>query len=162
MLKEIDQAIEWLPMKSKVDVTRISKDAALALKARFCLFEGTWRRYHKMEGDTKFLQEAYNAAGELFIQSDYANNPEIILSKAYDPSLGKGNNLSRQIGVGETPLGVSKDCIDDYLCAETGLPITLCNCPGHSTHTGLLAELNNRDPRLLQTVCSPEAGEHTY
>ena len=184
MLRDIDQAIEWLPMKSKVDVTRISKDAALALKARFCLFEGTWRRYHKIEGDTKFLQEAYNAAGELmkseygyslfqgstpsqayhelFIQSDYANNPEIILSKAYDPSLGKGNNLSRQIGVGETPLGVSKDCIDDYLCAETGLPVTLCNCPGHTTHTGLLAELNNRDPRLLQTVCSPEAGEHTY
>lgn len=84
------------------------------------------------------------------------------MSKAYDPSLGKGNNLSRQIGVGETPLGVSKDCIDDYLCAETGLPVTLCNCPGHTTHTGLLAELNNRDPRLLQTVCSPETGEHTY
>ena len=41
MLRDIDQAIEWLPMKSKVDVTRISKDAALALKARFCLFEGT-------------------------------------------------------------------------------------------------------------------------
>ncbi|MCE6983142.1 RagB/SusD family nutrient uptake outer membrane protein, partial [Pseudomonas frederiksbergensis] len=70
MLRDIDQAIEWLPMKSKVDVTRISKDAALALKARFCLFEGTWRRYHKIEGDTKFLQEAYNAAGEL-MKSEY-------------------------------------------------------------------------------------------
>ena len=184
MLRDIDQAIAWLPAKSKVDVTRISKDAALALKARFCLFEGTWRRYHKIEGDAKFLEEAYNAAGELmkpeygyslfqgsspsqayhelFIQADYSNNPEIILSKAYDPGLGKGNNMSRQIGVGETPLGVSQDCVEDYLCATTGLPITRCNCPGHTTSTGLIASLSNRDPRLLQTICSPEAGEHAY
>ena len=184
MLECIDQAIAWLPLKSAVDVTRVSKDAALALKARFCLFEGTWRRYHKIDGDTKFLQEAYDAAGELmkgdygyslfqgsstsqvyhelFIQPDYANNPEIILSKAYDPSLGKGNNLSRQIGVGEVYIGVSQDCVDDYLCAKTGLPVTLCGCEGHTTHTTLIAELNNRDPRLLQTICSPEAGEHAY
>ena len=184
MLRDINQAIEWLPKKSSVDVTRVSKDAALALKARFCLFEGTWRRYHKIEGDQKFLQEAYNAAGELmkpeygyslfkgstpsqayhelFIQGDYGNNSEVILSKAYDPALGKGNNLSRQIGVGEWPIGVSQDCVDDYLCAETGKPITLCNCPGHTTHTGLLDELNNRDPRLLQTICSPQDDEHTY
>lgn len=100
--------------------------------------------YSLFQGSTP--SQAYH---ELFIQSDYANNPEIILSKAYDPSLGKGNNLSRQIGVGETPLGVSKDCIDDYLCAETGLPVTLCNCPGHTTHTGLLAELEQPRPAFV-------------
>ena len=98
-----------------------------------CLFEGTWRRYHNIEGDVKFLQEAYDAAGELmkeeygysifkgsspktayhelFTQENYNNNSEVILAKEYDPSLGKGNNVTRQIGVGETPIGASRDAV---------------------------------------------------
>lgn len=185
ILKNLNQAIEWLPMKKDDEkVYRISKDAALALKARICLFEGTYRRYHGIEGDTKILEEAYNAAGELmkpeygyslfkgtspeeayhelFIQSNYNNNEEVILSKEYDPAVGKGNNLTRQIGVGETPIGMSKDCADDYLCAKTGEPISQCGCPGHTTHTTFIAELQNRDPRMLQTIATPEDGKYTY
>lgn len=185
ILKNIDQAIEWLPMKKDDGkVYRISKDAALALKARICLFEGTYRRYHGIEGDTKILEEAYAAAGELmkpeygyalyqgsskdkayyelFIQSNYNSNTEVILSKEYDPAVGKGNNLTRQIAVGETPIGMSKDCADDYLCAISGKPISQCGHPGHSTHTTFEAELENRDPRLLQTVATPKDGEYTY
>lgn len=182
MLRDINQAIAWLPKKT--DVTLVSRDAALALKARMCLFEGTWRRYHKIEGDTELLQAALDAATELmkpeygyslfkgstpghvyyelFIQADYTGNPEIIFSKAYDPALGKGNNLTRQIFVGEDPMGMSKNCADNYLCATTGKPISMCNCPGHTQHTTLIAELQNRDPRLLQTIPTPEPGEYTY
>lgn len=183
IVKNIDQAIEWLPKKTAV--YRISKDAALALKARICLFEGTYRRYHGIEGDAKFLEYAYNAAGELmkaeygyalftkgskpetvyhdlFIQSTYTGNTEIILSKEYDPAVGKGNNLTRQIAVGESPIGMSKACADDYLCANTGKPISQCGCLGHTTHTTFIEELNNRDPRLLQTIATPEDGEFTY
>ena len=68
MLRDIDQAIIWLPKTSHV--TRVGKEAALALKARFCLFEASWRRYHKIEGDTKFYQEAHDAACEL-MKSEY-------------------------------------------------------------------------------------------
>lgn len=184
VLKDINQAIEWLPTKATTGVSRISKDAALALKARMCLFEGTYRRYHNIEGDTEFLQAAYDAAGELmkpeygyslfqgsspsqvyhelFIQANYDGNPEIILSREYDPALGGANNVSRMIGVGESPIGFSRDAVEDYLCATTGKPVSLCGCEGHTTHTTLVAELNNRDPRLLQTVATPEPGEHTY
>ena len=172
MIKDIDQAIEWLPKKETTGVYRISKDAALALKARICLFEGTFRRYHNMEGDTELLKAAYEAAGELmkseygyslfqgskpgkayyelFIQADYNSNPEIIMSKEYDPTVGKGNNLSRQIAVGESPIGLSRDAVEDYLCATTGKPISMCGCEGHSHHTTLIAELKNRDPRYKQ------------
>ncbi len=183
VLNDLNRAISLLPKKTKV--YRISKDAALALKARACLFEGTFRRYHGIEGDTKFLQEAYNAAGELmkpeygyslyqgkngpqkayyelFIQADYNTNPEVILSKEYEPAKGKGNNLSRQIFKGETPIGMSKDAADDYLCATTGKPISLCGCPGHTTHTTFVAELQNRDPRMLQTIATPDSGDFTY
>ena len=185
VLKDINQAIAWLPTKTTTGVSRISKDAALALKARMCLFEGTYRRYHNIEGDQEFLQAAYDAAGELmkpeygyalfvgskpeksyyelFIQADYNNNKEVILSKEYDPGKSMGNNVTRQIYKGlERPIGLSKDAVDDYLCANTGLPISICGCEGHTLHTTLIAELKDRDPRLLQTVPTPEAGEFTY
>lgn len=186
MLRDIDQAITWLPNSS--DVTVVGKQAALALKARFCLFEASWRRYHSSDetGAKKFYGEAIKACTtlmgsdynyslfqgsapskayyELFIQADYANNPEIILSKAYDPSLSLGNNLTRQIFVNETPIGLSKACVDNYLCAATGLPITQCGCEGHTHRTTLIAELANRDPRLLQTTPTPdpEDAAHGY
>lgn len=184
VLRDINQAIEWLPTKDITGVARVSKDAALALKARMCLFEGTFRRYHNIEGDTEFLQAAYDAAGELmksqygyslfrgssqgkayhelFIQADYNSNPEVILSKEYDPAAGKGNNMTRTIGVGEKPIGLSRDAVEDYLCAATGKPVSQCGCVGHTQHTTLVAELSNRDPRLLQTVATPEPGDYTY
>ena len=181
MLRDIDQAIQWLPTRaSGIDVTRVTKDAALALKARFCLFEGTWRKYHELdtEGD-KYLTEAYNAACELmkpeygyslytgtdpntcyhdmFVMDDQASNPEVILSRAYDPALTLGNNVTRQIFVNEdTRWGLSKNLVETYLCATTGLPVSICGCPGHTTHTTLIAELANRDPRLLQTTLTPD------
>ena len=100
---------------------------------------------------------------ELFTQENYNNNPEVILAKEYDPSLGKGNNVTRQIGVGETPIGASRDAVEDYLCAATGKPISLCGCAGHSEpYMGIIAELENRDPRLLQTIATPKDGEYTY
>lgn len=180
MLRDIDQAIEWLPTRaSGIDVTRVTRDAALALKARMCLFEGTWRKYHDLDTENNiYLQEAYEAAcelmkpeygyslyegsspstcyHELFCLDDQSNNPEVIMSKAYDPSLSLGNNLTRQIYVGETVMGLSKNLIDSYLCATTGLPISICGCEGHTTYTTLIDELNNRDPRLLQTTATPD------
>lgn len=46
MLEDIDEAIEKLP--SDVSVYRVNKWTALALKARFCLYEGTFRKYHEI------------------------------------------------------------------------------------------------------------------
>ena len=187
MLRDINQAIEWLPRKS--DVTRVSKDAALALKARFCLFEGTWRKYHGLDTENDlYLNEAFAATTELmkseygyslyttgdpntsyhelFVLDDQAGNPEVILSKAYEPSLSLGNNLTRQLYLAEAGQirGLGKNLIDSYLCANTGLPISLCGCPGHTTYTTLVDELANRDPRLLQTTPNPdpEGVNHYY
>lgn len=179
ILRDINKAILFLPKKTQV--SRVSKDAALALKARICLFEGTYRRYHNIDGDVKFLEEAYNAAGELmkaeygyalftgskpeksyyelFIQPNYNGNKEVILSKEYDPAIGKGNNVSRQMDRGETPIGMSKEGVENYLSID-GLPYA--SSPLHAAGEGMIAELRNRDPRLLQTIGTPEPGEFTY
>ena len=182
MLRDIDQAIAWLPKSSHV--TMVGKEAALALKARFCLFEGSWRRYHGIEGDTDFLQEAYDAAKELmkpeygyslyegddpetayynlFIQADYNNNPEVILSRAYDPDKDLGNNITRTIFLaegGSNVIGFSKSLIDSYLCATTGKPTSMCGCPEHTNPATLVEELSNRDPRLHQVTPNPDGAD---
>ena len=172
ILATINKAIEFLPRKTKV--YRVSRDAALLLKARICLYEGTWRRYRNVEGDVKFLEEAYKASGELmgygyelykasgtddsyfdlFIQDNYNDNSEVILSREYDPALNMGHNEPNSIPNSEQ--GMSRDCFEEYLCANTGKPISLCGC--HNPNMGYNAEMKNRDGRLLQTVCLPESG----
>lgn len=170
VLKTINQAIELLPKKTKV--YRVSRDAALLLKARICLYEGTWRRYRDLEGDVEYLKEAYEAAGQLmgygyslytasgtqdnyfdlFIQDNYNTNPEIILSREYDPGINMGHNVPNNIPNSEQ--GMSRDCFEEYLCAATGKPISICGC--HTPNMGFNAEMKNRDGRLLQTICMPE------
>ncbi|MEG1187499.1 MAG: RagB/SusD family nutrient uptake outer membrane protein [Bacteroidales bacterium] len=170
----INMAVEFLPRKTQV--YRISKDAALLLKARICLFEGTYRRYRNLEGDEEFLKEAYLAAGELmkpeykyklyntgatdecyfnlFIQDDYNNNSEVILSREYDPSLNMGHQVSNSIPLSEN--GMSRDCYEEFLCSKTGLPISICGC--HNPDMGYIDEMKNRDNRLVQVLCMPEKG----
>ena len=172
IVNTIDRAIEYLPIKT--NVYRVSRNAALLLKARICLYEGTYRRYRDMEGDEEYLELAYEAAGrlmtmghslynsgdpnssyfDLFIQDNYNNNPEVILSREYDASINMGNNVSNSIP--GAVMGMSRDCFEEYLCATTGKPISLCGC--HTPDMGYINEMKNRDGRLLQTLCLPEAG----
>ncbi len=52
MIEDIDEAIAGLPESYGSGNYRVTKWAALALKSRFCLYEGTYRKYHgiKIEG----------------------------------------------------------------------------------------------------------------
>ena len=81
VMQDLDNAYELLPAKWESDaVYHVSKDAALALKSRAALFEGTFRKYHAgtpfvpvdeqvFDGVTisseYFLREAADAAGKL-------------------------------------------------------------------------------------------------
>lgn len=46
-------------------LNEITKWTALALKSRFCLFEGTFRKYHNIEGAEDFLKECVSASEAL-------------------------------------------------------------------------------------------------
>lgn len=166
----LDRAIEYLPKRT--EVCKVSRDAALLLKARVCLYEGTWRRYRNLEGDEALLRKAYDTAGELmqlgyslyteggpdkcyfdlFIQEDYGSNPEIILSREYDPAINMGHQISRSYPNGN--YGMSRDCFEEYLCSKCGKPLSLCT--DHKPADGCLAEMANRDGRLKQTLCVPD------
>ena len=80
MLEDVNYAIENLP--SSGSVFRVNKYAALALKAQFCLFEGTFRKYHAGQSTLKtlpadaqgyefYLREAAAAAKEIMDSGKY-------------------------------------------------------------------------------------------
>lgn len=175
VLTSIDWAINRLPEKKNAIAGRINKDVALALKARICLHEGTFRKYHGIGGAEQFLREAVKAAQllidgnsykihntgdtsfdyrSLFCTLDLKDNPEMIYYKQYETGL-LGNRISNLIEGGESNLGwsVSKSLIDAYLC-QCGKPISLCR-EHFLGHDSIQAELLNRDPRLTQTICYP-------
>lgn len=175
VLETVDRAIACLPALADAVPGRINKDVALALKTRICLHEGTFRKYHGIEGSERFLQEAMYAAGQLMADNRYAiydtgrpesdyrtlfcsldlkNNKEMIYYKAYELGL-LGNRTSNLLEGGETSLGfsVSKSLVESYLCA-CGKPVALCT-EHYLGDESIRTELLHRDPRLLQTVCYP-------
>lgn len=175
VLADISRAADWLPADWGANKpNRVTKWTALALKSRICLYEGTYRKYHNMQGGEKFLKEAVSAAEELmssnrfriystgnpekdlwtlFNSENLNNNPEVILPFVYEtPALGhsKGRALY------EASMGLTKDLIDDFLCMEedgTAKPIALSGSYNDDVFENVF---KNRDPRLTQTALDPD------
>lgn len=172
VLADIDFAIEHLPSKKDATLGRVNRDVALALKARICLHEGTFRKYHNIEGSEKFLREAVNASETLMKEgnysiyntghpeSDYFNlftildlngNCETIFYKQYEKDLLM-NSASNYVENNTSKISVDKSLVESYLCKD-GLPISLSKL--YLGDDSIQAEMQNRDPRLTQTVCYP-------
>ncbi|MDD4970107.1 MAG: RagB/SusD family nutrient uptake outer membrane protein [Paludibacter sp.] len=171
VLNDLDYAIANLPLPEDAETGRINKYVAAALKARICLFEGTYRKYHNLGDEIKFLNEAASAAElvmnsgkysiyktgnpnsdyyNLFVQDELQGNPEAILPMRYIKDL-KTQNLTRQLD--EFGSGFSKDFVESALFSD-GKPISL-----HPEYTDISAnkwdiEFSNRDPRLKQMIAT--------
>ena len=69
VMKDLDKAYELLPARWPSDaVYHVSKDAALALKSRAALFEGTFRKYH---AGTPYVPQDSQTFGDVTISSEY-------------------------------------------------------------------------------------------
>lgn len=165
----LDKASEWLP--ESMEESRLSKYAALTLKSRICLFEGTWRKYRSLENADKYLRACIEASekvinsgkfevystGEieddyhaLFNQQDYANNKEVIFYASYITDK-KMNNRPRSVR--ESGTGMTKDFVESFLCKD-GKPIALSEL--YKGDKKFRDEFENRDPRLKQCVYTPD------
>ena len=87
ILEDLDYAIERLP--SKVTTYRVNKYAALALKARVCLNEGTFRKYHKGQSTLATLPEDAHDA-DYYLELAYKAAEQIMNDGKY--SLQKSGN----------------------------------------------------------------------
>ncbi len=178
LLATINAAILGLPDKASAEEGRINKDIALLVKARMCLFEGTYRKYRNIAGSEKFLQEAASASQRLITEGhyqihntgkptvDYASlfnsidlngNKEMIMFKAYITGL-LGTATSWNLQSNNFNTSASKSLIESYLCVD-GKPISQSDLYlGDKT---IQSEMTNRDPRLNQTITFPGTGIQT-
>ena len=69
VIQDLDKAYELLPAKWPTDaVYHVSKDAALALKSRVALYEGTFRKYHS---GSAFVPENAQTFDDITISADW-------------------------------------------------------------------------------------------
>ncbi len=174
ILADLNFAAANIP-KTK-SVSRITAWAALALKSRVCLFEGTFRKYHdefKLQSTANaLLEEAVKASQDIMQstqfalftsgkpESDYlnlfvaenANTSEYILARVYDRVLNKthtanGTFITATLGAP----GLTKSLINTYLLKD-GRPFS--SLPNYN-EIPYWQEVLNRDPRLSQTMRTP-------
>ena len=173
VLSDLNFAIAHLPLPSAIPASqtgRISKYVALALKARICLWEGTYRKYWSNAGDpTAYLAGAVDAAEQLmnsgqfgiyttgnpgsdyynlFIQDELQGNKEAILPMRYIQAVLM-NGVDRDLG--QAGDGYSKNFVRNFLCTD-GLPTALS--PLYKGDDSIESEVQNRDPRLSQQIAT--------
>ena len=111
----------------------INRAVVQSLISRFCLFEGTWRKYHALQNATTYLEECTRASKEVMnkyttLHPNYEElfNSEsldgingIILYKEYATSQ-LCHGLTRMVRTGESQIEATKDAVDSY-CAVTDI-----------------------------------------
>lgn len=165
IMEDIDKAIDYLPVAK--DPVHVTKWTALALKSRIALFEGTFRKYHGLDGADKYLKEAAEAAESFIDASGYklystgsspyrdlfnsleAKTEEVILSRTYSATANVLHGV--QFNISNERQGFTKRFMNHYLMADG----TYFSCqPGYET-LEFVEEVTGRDPRLSQTVLCP-------
>ncbi|MDW5288130.1 RagB/SusD family nutrient uptake outer membrane protein [Formosa sp. PL04] len=172
VLEDINFAVANIPTDWGLgeDPGRLNYWDALALKARICLFEGTWQKYHGGSNANMWLQQAADAAktlmnnggftlndtgdpatayNDLHRSQDLTGNPEIIHWVKYETGI-RNNNIMKYYVYNSG--GATKSAVEDYLCLD-GLPISLS--PQYAGDEEIEDVFINRDPRLRQTVLAP-------
>ena len=185
---DLDFAAQWLPTRAALPAAqfgRVTKSAALALKARAALYEGTRIKFSNESGWQQHLQLAVDAAKVVMGEGhtlfpDYvtlfthpgegAANKENIFVKIYGVSntnLLLGHNNSRDLENGR--MAPTRNLIRQYLYSD-GLPAFTNNNTPEATPSPLFVPedaetsyntiFENRDPRLTMTVF--KSGDEAY
>ena len=168
VLNDIDYAIQHIPDDQELYL--VTKWTAMALKSRICLFEGTYRKYHGIADYERFLNECATVSEQFIDQSPYsiyqsgdkpyrdlfasmdAIKQEVILARDYDNAKAvkhEANYYTMSTTYGRP--GMNKKIVNSYLMKD-GSRFT--DIPGYETMQ-YYDEMQNRDPRLTQTVVGP-------
>lgn len=172
VMADIDYAIANLDASRQVSA--VTKWTALALKSRIGLYEGTFRKYHpeyKLANADKFLDAAISASEDLMKNSGYSiykSTPataylklfssdnaivdEVILARDFSDELQVYHNLNYYtMTASYGKPGLEKKLVNSYLMAD-GSRFT--DVKGYETMQ-FYDEVQNRDPRLVQTIRTP-------
>lgn len=168
VMEDVDFAIANLPEVQ--NVYRVTRWTARALKSRIALFEGTFRKYHGLDGYEEFLQACVNAS-EPFLTGPYsiytsgstpyqdlftsqnAIETEIILARAYTSAIsGMTHDVNGHLtGATMGRPGMTRNVVNMYLMRD-GSRYT--DQEHYDTKT-FVEECKNRDLRMAQTLRTP-------
>ena len=173
IIADLDNAVPKLLKQSQLspeEMGRVTQGAALALKARAGLYQGTWLRYHAEGSPTAMIADAITAAEQLIASNEYQlytdsgptksykyffilpgdDSKEVILARRYYAGRSV-HNWTRELWFNY--MIPTKKLADMYLCTD-GLPITIS--PQFAGYDSLATtEFQNRDPRMAQTFIVP-------
>ena len=136
-----------------------------ALMSRFCLFEGTWRKYHGLGDEAKYLAEAIRVSNELknafpnvnesydalMCSDNLAGYTGIILYKEYEKDILL-NSVGHTERTSSGKYEMHKATVEMYLCSDGK---TISNSPEYDGDKSMYDEFRNRDYRLLYHVVPP-------
>jgi starch-binding outer membrane protein, SusD/RagB family len=164
ILSELDSSAVKLPLaQTGVNLGRITKGAALALKARVALYNQQYAVAEKAAKDVMDLgiYQLYTTANPATAYNDFftykgklknGTNKETILARMHllDVSM---HNMSREAQVPDqaSRWNPTKSLVDAYLCTD-GLPITQSPLYSEVKYDSIF---RNRDPRMTQTILQP-------
>ena len=176
MIKDIDDAINSGGLSEEATPYRVNKWTAMALKARFCLYEGTYRKYHGITSEGNdykyYLDLAATTAKEIMDKGPYelfkTGNPEtdyvtLFTKEDADPKeymLAIKNDAGLQIFHNATGYavmvtqgrpGLTRKLVNAYLMKD-GKRFTDRTDWQEMT---FLEETENRDPRMAQSIRTP-------
>lgn len=137
-----------------------------AFMSRFCLFEGTWRKYHGLKDADTYLKECKRVSAEvlkvypnvtanyddIFCSNSLDGMEGIILYKPYSNSAGVVHALSIGGTTASSFFNPTRDLVDSYLCFD-GKP--RWTSPHFISDRDMYSEFANRDHRLWLHVTPP-------
>ena len=144
----------------------INKATVQALMSRFCLFEGTWRKYHGLNNAETYLRECKRVSAllmqaypkvadcydDLFCSLALKDVPGVILYREYSNDL----SVTHAVSIGGTTAtsyyNPTRDLVDSYLCSD-GKPRWTSAL--FLDDKDIYHEFSNRDHRLWMQVTPP-------
>lgn len=174
---DLDFAAQWLPeisVLSALDWGRVSRSAALAMKVRIGLYEGTYSKYHGLSSDyKKHLKVSIDAAETMISENKHSlypdfeklflfegegrQNRENVFVKIYGPN-GEGTVTHNNSRLMENSVSVTRQMVDLFLY-DDGLPRDKSPLK-IADETSFNDVFINRDPRLSMTLY--QRGETAY
>jgi hypothetical protein len=143
----------------------IDADVVRALISRFGLFEGTWRKYHNLGDEDKYLQASYNASSQLLNDNTSLMSSYDLVFNSESLSNAAGILLYRPYIIGEAThiltsrhrnsagrWDLTKKGVDKYLCTDG---LNRWQSPLFDGEQDPYDEFRNRDRRLYYTVVPP-------
>lgn len=161
--------------ESQDGANTINKNCVWAALSRFTLREGTWRKYHGLEGSDKYLQECVRVSellmtdypvlytgtdgqpgagyGEMWTTEDLSTVPGIILYKAYVQDINPVQGGCYIEHTSSHDIEMNQNTVDLYLM-KNGKPIHNASS-GYHGDKSMYTTFRDRDPRLYHTVMPP-------